>query len=186
MAPSFRYHIEPQKCCLIRDFKILCTIPSTVILCIRAIVFDIPKCLFRACLPKAVKSRVRVGRRFAIKVGTAVEQKTETKLRIWSSRPREQYIDTEPKESLPPFARFISNYDVLILLVQELHYTDVLMLAQTCKSVRGGVLPSYDFDRRLTVFGRYTCGTFKHRCWACANQVCEVRRLFSLPAICSH
>ena len=109
----------------------------------------------------------------------AIKQKSETELeRAWGGITRRPpYVDAEPKGPTPPLAQFLNNYDTLIALVQQMHYQDVLMLARTCKSIRNVVLPSHDFDRRLTVFSRYACGQFKERCWICVNQVCEVRRL---------
>lgn len=105
----------------------------------------------------------------------AVEEKTETELRAWTKKPRQRYIDTESKDQVPPLARFPCDYEALILLVQQLHYVDVLVFACTCKSVRSVVLPSHDFDRRLTVISRHACGESKERCWLCMNQVCELR-----------
>ncbi|KAF1922835.1 uncharacterized protein M421DRAFT_10188 [Didymella exigua CBS 183.55] len=173
MAPCVRYQIAPQKRNLIRDFRILCMIPSMATTLIISIFHHIPKVLFRACLPTTVKWRIRAGRRFAIKFGTGVEQKTETKLHAWNSKARKRYIDADPEGPVPPLAKFLSNYDALILLIKQLHYADVLTLARTCKSVRSVVLPSHDFDRRHTVFCRYTCDESKERCWLCVSQICE-------------
>lgn len=186
MAPCSRYQIAPQKRNLIRDFKILCTIPSIAIVIVKVVLYNIPKGLLRACLPTSVKWRLRIGRRFAMKVGTGVEQKTKTEMCALTSKPRERYIDSEPGGPPPPLARFLSNYDALILLVQQLHYTDVLVLARTCKNVRSVVLPSYDYDRRLTVFSRYSCDEFKERCWLCVNQICEVCWTFFMAAFYPH
>jgi hypothetical protein len=176
MASSFRYLVEPQRRNLVNVFKSVCLIPSLAVTIIKGILYDTHKWIYRTWCPTAAKRRVRAGRRLAVKAGMAVEQKTEAELRAWASRSRQRYIDTEPKDPVPPLARFLCNYDALVLLVQQLHYMDVLMLARTCKSVRDVVLPSHDFDRRLTVFSRYTCGESKECCWLCVNQVCEVRR----------
>ncbi|KAJ4331808.1 hypothetical protein N0V87_008854 [Didymella glomerata] len=151
MASSFRYLVEPQRRNLVNVFKSVCLIPSLAVTIIKGILYDTHKWIYRTWCPTAAKRRVRAGRRLAVKAGMAVEQKTEAELRAWASRSRQRYIDTEPKDPVPPLARFLCNYDALVLLVQQLHYMDVLMLARTCKSVRDVVLPSHDFDRRLTV-----------------------------------
>lgn len=181
---SFRYLVELQRRSLVNASKSVCLVPSLAVTITRWILYDTHKWFYRTWCPAAAKRRIRAGRRLAIKAGMAVEQKTETELRAWVSRPRRRYVDTETKDPVPPLAQFLRNYDALISLVQQLHYVDVLMLARTCKSVRHVVLPSHDFDRRLTVFSRYTCDESKLRCWMCLNQVCEVTRPSFLPTAC--
>ncbi|KAF3039613.1 hypothetical protein E8E11_003154 [Didymella keratinophila] len=134
MASSFRYLVEPQIRNFVNAFKSVCLIPSLTVTIVKGILYDFHKWIYRKWCLTATKRRIRAGRRLVVKAGMAIEQKTETELRAWASRPRQQYIDTERKHTSPPLARFLRNYDALVLLVQQLHYMDVLMLARTCKS----------------------------------------------------
>lgn len=72
-----------------------------------------------------------------------------------------------------PLANFLSIYDILILITEELHYTDIVHLTQVSKSVREAIIPTTDYAQRLAHFRLYTCSpTTKTQCWLCENQIC--------------
>ena len=88
-------------------------------------------------------------------------------------RPRSRYQGGDGERS--PLSDFLGVYDIFILIIEELHYLDVINLSQVSKSVRQSVLPPEDFERRLWVIECYTCRSpSKFRCWTCSNTTCGV------------
>jgi hypothetical protein len=146
--------------------------PRLVIGFIAVWLWYIPIIFFRL-LPLCFKSRSRYARRFALKSGQALANKTEVKMRhIMNKDVMKSYMSGEgaPTE----LADFLSIYDILILIAEDLHYVDVLNLGLTSKSVREAVLPSSAASQRLNHFRMYTCEPqTKSQCWVCTNQVCE-------------
>ncbi|KAF2468786.1 uncharacterized protein BDR25DRAFT_52970 [Lindgomyces ingoldianus] len=135
------------------------------------ILYFIPVVFFR-CLPLSIKSRTRYGRRFAVKTSQRLPTPHEIKLKTRRNKKgpnRYKGGDGEPTG----LADFLGIYDILMLVVEDLHYTDIVNLSLASKSVREAVLPVTDYDRRLQHFRRYACEPgSKERCWVCTNTIC--------------
>ena len=149
----------------------------------------IPQMIFRA-LPLSFKAPVRSNRRYAVKVQQGVEQKMLMKIRKIKkqmnkkSHIKERYQGGEGQKS--PLSDFLGIYDIFMLIIEDLHYLDVMNLSQVSKSVREVVLPVHDFDRRKFVIECYTCRfTSKFKCWACTNTTCSVSFLLLRPFLIS-
>ncbi|KAH8725845.1 hypothetical protein GQ44DRAFT_615225 [Phaeosphaeriaceae sp. PMI808] len=139
----------------------------------------LPQILFR-CLPFSLKTNVRFCRRYALKGSIGLERKAELGVielkDIYKQNKRKgdpRYQGGTGSES--PLSNFLSIYDMLIAVTEELHYSDVMNLSRVSKSVRDMVLPAHDFDHRIEAFKRYSCpGADKKGCWLCNKTVCTV------------
>lgn len=149
--------------------------------------YMIPVILFR-CLPTPVKARVRFARRYGVKVGQGLEEKSELQLktlkrRMTMSSRKGRYASEGPGEPVS-LAEFLSIYDVLILVTQHLHFSDVVNLGLVSKSVREAVLPADAYAQRMTHFKMYTCNSQpKKKCWVCSKQICGSGFTYSRPLI---
>lgn len=143
----------------------------------------IPVLIFR-CLPIRFKSRLRYATRYVTKAalwltGPIVASK-DIKLNILQPRKPTRYDVQGPFKSTT-LADFLC-YDILMLIVEELHFVDVLNLSRTSKSVRQAVLPAEGYDKRLAHFKRYSCfSDSQAQCWVCLSQICSVRFLWNIP-----
>ncbi|KAH7370966.1 hypothetical protein BKA66DRAFT_191732 [Pyrenochaeta sp. MPI-SDFR-AT-0127] len=158
-----------------------------------AFLYYLPQLVFR-CLPLSFKAPVRIGRRHVVKAALGMEQQTEMKVmklttdvsKMRSEKKRYRGGDGAGT----PLAEFLSIYDMLILVTEQLHYIDMVNLSRVSKSVRESVLPLQDYDRRISVFKLYTChGSEKWRCWMCENQICKTcsqRPLIPLTTLLHH
>jgi hypothetical protein len=171
----------------------LLSIPKFIALILLGFLWYLPEVCFR-CLPLSLKSKVRFGRRYALKSGLGLEQKTElgvTELKnVYEQNKRKRdarYQGGPGTES--PLSKFLGVYDMLIFVTEELHYTDILNLSRVSKSIREVVLPTHDFDRRIEIFKRYSCSdALKTVCWICDTQICTVRPQVPLiyPLVLTH
>lgn len=143
------------------------------------ILWWIPEGIFR-CLPISWKSKVRFGRRYALKTGLGLEQEAEigvTELKdMYKRSRRRKHSPYQGGAGEPsPLSNFLGIYDMLMAVTEELHYSDVMSLSLVSKSVREAVLPSHDLQRRLGAFKTYTCRDNETRhCWVCSRQICVV------------
>jgi hypothetical protein len=157
----------------------LFNIPKGIALLLVGILWFLPECIFR-CLPLSFKSEVRFGRRYAIKTVLGAEQKAELGVMemksIYKQKQRQRMHRYQGGSGEPShLSGFLNIYDMLILVAEELHYTDIKNLSRVSKSVREAVLPAHDLDRRIQTFRRYTCpGAQKVDCWLCDKQICTV------------
>jgi hypothetical protein len=143
------------------------------------ILWYVPQSCFR-CLPLSFKSKVRIGRRYALKSGLGVEQRIEHRImelkgKYEQSRRKKgpRYQGGAGEASL--LSNFLGIYDILIIVSADLHYSDVLNLSRVSKSVHESVLPAHDLDRRIAMFQRYSCSAAtKTSCWICDKQMCDV------------
>ncbi len=140
--------------------------------------FLIPQMFFRA-LPIAIKAPIRSGRRHAIKAALGMKQKLSLKSRELTKQmesekhKKARYQGGAGEKS--PLSEFLGIYDIFMLVIEDLHYLDVMNLSQVSKSVREAVLPVHDFDRRRFVIECYTCrSSSKFKCWSCPNTTCTV------------
>lgn len=140
------------------------------------ILYWVPKYLFR-CLPFCIKSRVRFARRSTVKTGLRLEQYSEMRIATLknkfggSGNVSRRYQSAEGTKS--PLSEFLGIYDILILVAENLHYTDLMNLSRVSKSIKEKVLPAHDHNRRLNVYRIYTCPNGqKMPCWSCPNQIC--------------
>ena len=69
----------------------------------------------------------------------------------------------------------LANYDVLMLVIRNLHYVDLFNLSLVSKSLRQILFPTSGLATRSAVLQIYTCseGT-KSQCWICSTQICSV------------
>jgi hypothetical protein len=157
-----------------------CTIniPKGWAIILAGILWIIPGYFFR-CLPIAVKSKVRFGRRYALKSGLGVEQKAElevTELKnVYQESKRSKRRYKGDSGTPTPLSDFLGVYDMLIAVTEELHYSDVLNISLVSKSVRHSVFPAEFIEQRREAFQRYTCnGELSGSCWLCRKQICNV------------
>ena len=70
----------------------------------------------------------------------------------------------------------LGNYDVLMLVIRNLHHVDLFNLSLASKSLRQLLFSTSDFATRSAALQVYTCseGT-KSQCWVCDTQICSVR-----------
>lgn len=174
--------------------KLTTEFPKWFVMIILAFIWYIPVLLFR-CLPFGLKSRTRYARNYTVKTGRMLEDKAEMKMkRLKRKESTVKYKGGEEKD-FTGLAEFLGIYDILILVVEELHYVDVLNLSLASKSVREVVLPAAAYCKllgtngrvrhllieprnlvahRLNHFRMYTCGDIgKKQCWVCTNQICN-------------
>ncbi|OAG23402.1 hypothetical protein CC77DRAFT_1048292 [Alternaria alternata] len=121
---------------------------------------------------------VRSGRRCVAKTAIGAGQKVEIMLSEVKNGFTKSKDLVEPYRNSygthTPLAQFLGVYDMLVMVTEHLHYTDVISLSTVSKSVRQAVLPSNEISRRLAMFRLYTCEPDKKtNCWSCTNQICE-------------
>lgn len=157
----------------------LTAVPRCIVTLLLLLVWFLPQSFFR-CLPISLKAKVRFGRRYTVKSLWGLEQKAElevTELKdVYKQNQRKQLPRYQggPGEACP-LSDFLSVYDMLMAVTEDMHYLDVMTLSLVSKSVREVVLPAHDFDRRIKTFRRYTCpGKKKVECWICDKQICTV------------
>ncbi|KAF2705816.1 hypothetical protein K504DRAFT_439067 [Pleomassaria siparia CBS 279.74] len=148
---------------------VICTLLVTVL-------YVVPVLFFR-CLPISAKAKTRYMRRYTMKSGQAIMQVGQVQLeklkcRVSKKRGMEKRYQGGVAGEPTGLADFLGIYDILILVVENLHYADIVNLSLACKSVRESVLPADDYERRLLHFNMYTCDEPKTQCWVCANQIC--------------
>jgi hypothetical protein len=154
------------------------------------IFYGIPQWLFR-CLPISLKSKVRLGRRYVIKSGLGIEQKCELEVTELKEAYKQNAMKRYPQYKggpgeQSPLSNFLGIYDMLIVVTEEMHYSDIISLSRVSKSVREAVLPAHDINRRLGTFKRYTCQDGqKGGCWVCDKPICSVST-YLLSATAGH
>jgi hypothetical protein len=141
-------------------------------------IYFVPALLFRF-LPISVKSRVRMARQYVFKAGHGVEESGEIQLKELKKRYRskkEESPTERRRDVMPPtLAGFLSVYDILICLVDNLHYVDLANLGLVSHSVRDIILPSEAYAHRMRHFKMYSCDRKdKSECWSCKMQICIV------------
>ncbi|KAH7083679.1 hypothetical protein FB567DRAFT_604714 [Paraphoma chrysanthemicola] len=154
-------------------------VPKGIALLVVGFLWSLPQCMFR-CLPLSIKSPVRFGRRYAVKSVLGAEQKAELGIMemktVYEQKKRQHMPCYQGGGGEPsPLSNFLSIYDMLMVVTEELHYTDIMNLSRVSKSVREAVLPAGDLGRRVQAFRRYTChGAQRTLCWLCDKQICNV------------
>ncbi|KAF2011242.1 hypothetical protein BU24DRAFT_277346 [Aaosphaeria arxii CBS 175.79] len=158
--------------------------PRAMVIAFAVLICVIPLLLLK-CLPISLKVRIRYARRYLTKVLGRVPPPTEIKLADLTpfrkpggkSRKRE-YRGTDPGTP-NNLSDFLGIYDMLMLVTQHLHYSDIQSLSLVSKSVREAILPS---DTPISVrdlhFRMYTCSSEddindKRPCYVCNAQICK-------------
>jgi hypothetical protein len=168
--------------------RILTLVPQVIGVFIVFVLYYIPAFFFR-CLPISVKSRVRFARRYGMKAGQAVEEKSEMQMNNIKRK-----LERRDKDGLPNIvnsdgvsthlAHFLAIYDILIMVTENLHYVDLLNLGLVSKSVRKVVQPTN--AQQMIHLKMYTCHRkTKTQCWICTNLVCEVSQAKIQPFLSS-
>ncbi|KAF2688305.1 hypothetical protein K458DRAFT_146335 [Lentithecium fluviatile CBS 122367] len=144
-----------------------------------AVVYYAWALLFRF-LPVSIKSRVRFARRYGLKAGQGLGEKSEMQMKALKKkfdRGGEKRIYEVKNNGEPTgLAEFLGIYDMLISVVEHLHYVDVVNLGLVSRSVRAAILPNDAYAQRMVHFKMYTCHRkSKKECWVCLNQVCKVK-----------
>ncbi|KAF2788288.1 hypothetical protein K505DRAFT_366603 [Melanomma pulvis-pyrius CBS 109.77] len=153
--------------------------PKAIGIMLVAFLWYIPVLVFR-CLPIGFKAPTRHARRYTAKTGLRAASGTEVqleKLAKMTTRRKDgkgtRYQGGGTEAEPTKLADFLGIYDILMLVVEDLHYTDIVNLSLASKSVREAVLPAEDYERRLNHFRMYTCESdSKEQCWVCTNQIC--------------
>ena len=81
--------------------------------------------------------------------------------------------ESKPERQHEQYGSFLS-YDLLMLIVRELHYVDVINLSLASRSLRDALLPRADIAARTQALKIYTCEVRKSECSICGNQICPV------------
>ena len=81
--------------------------------------------------------------------------------------------ESNPERQDQQYGGFLS-YDLLMLIVRELHYVDVINLSLASRSLRDALLPRADIAARTQALRIYTCEGSKSECSICGNQICPV------------
>ena len=81
----------------------------------------------------------------------------------------------KPERQHEQYGSFLS-YDVLMLVVRELHFVDVINLSLASRGLRDALLPRADIAARTQALKIYTCEVRKSECSICGNQICPVGR----------
>ena len=79
----------------------------------------------------------------------------------------------EPESQHRQYGSFLT-YDLLMLIVRELHYVDVINLSLVSRGLRGALLLRADVAARTQALRNYTCEGSKSECSICGNQICSV------------
>lgn len=150
------------------------------------LLYMLPAWLFRY-LPHGFISKVRFGRACVLKGGLGAEQKVElTVMEFKHSHEQSKKQNARYKcgEGIPsPLSKFLDTYDMLMAVTEHLHYSDMISLGRTSKSLRNAVFP-YDFvDQREAAYERYTCDVIgRAKCWLCDRQICSVSSIAEIRA----
>jgi hypothetical protein len=158
---------------------VVMTFPKALCWILYGILWLLPEGLFR-CLPISFKSKVRLGRRYALKAGLGLEQEAElgvTELKDVYKRVQRKRIPRYQGGAgeASPLSDFLGIYDMLLAVTEQIHYSDIMNLSRVSKSMREAVLPANDIDRRVDVFKRYSClADGKTYCYTCDKQICTV------------
>jgi hypothetical protein len=155
--------------------------------CIFAFLYLLPLLLFR-CLPIYIKSRVRFARRYGLKASQGLKEKSEMKMKTLTNRPsgkgKMRVYESKSDGERAGLADFLAIYDILLTVVENLHYVDLVNLGQVSRSVREAVCPSDSNAQRMIHFKMYACHReTKWECWSCLNLICQVSPL--APSIIS-
>ena len=89
-------------------------------------------------------------------------------------RPIVLAFELKPESQRQRYGSFL-NYDLLMLIVRELHYVDVINLSLASRSLRDSLLPRGGVAARTQALRDYTCESSKSECSMCGNQICPVR-----------
>ena len=81
--------------------------------------------------------------------------------------------ESKPERQHEQYGSFLS-YDLLMLIVRELHYVDVINLSLASRNLRDALLPRADIAARTQALKIYTCEVRKSECSICGNQICPV------------
>lgn len=135
------------------------------------ILFYLPCLVFRK-LPTSIQSRVLLTMRCGAKaIQTIFRRRPSTPAHSVQVRHRSR-TNARPKNTDGTLAKFLSVYDVLVLVTTHLHYVDVANLSLVSRRIHQTLLPA---QRAPNSFLRtYTCKPdFKARCYVCLNQICN-------------
>ena len=100
-------------------------------------------------------------------------------LRYYSKLRQRTKLETVSElRTLPSNRRCSSflNYDLLMLIVRELHFVDVINLSLASRDLRDALFPKADVAARTQALRSYTCEGSKYECSKCGIQICTVRR----------
>lgn len=154
-------------------------IPVAIFLCLRYI--------YQACL-RCIRPKLTYYFRYVAKASQRIYVPAwQKRKKVLDSRgmklqtlpPRQGGIQGEP----PALATFL-HIDILTLVSQHSHYTDLLNLSLASKAMREVIFPADGICYRHRMYKLYTCqGGLKSECWVCRRQICKVRhkvfRVFS-------
>ena len=153
-------------------------LPRFMVLVLTAIIRLIPMIIMRF-LPHSARARLSFACRYVTKAGQALEEQSEIQLqtiRHKSKKEPEQHQYVAKGVGRPNrLTEFLGIYDILILVLKNLHYTDIATLSLVSRSVREILVPTGAHAQRILHLQMYTCRRrAKAQCWSCTNQICTV------------
>lgn len=88
-----------------------------------------------------------------------------------------------PDTSQPKLAQIFNIEHILLGVVDNLCYEDVINLGLTSRGVREAVYPARDLDYRIPKLRKHCCDQpTKHSCYYCCKTVCYVSsKIFQIP-----
>lgn len=84
-------------------------------------------------------------------------------------------FESQPESQHQRYGSFPS-YDLLMLIIRELHYVDVINLSLASRGLRNALLLRADVAARTQALRNCTCEGSKSECSICGNQICSVRQ----------
>lgn len=65
---------------------------------------------------------------------------------------------------------------IIVSIAKNLHYSDIVSLTLTSKSIRHAVYSRLSLDKHTALLNRLACEKgSKHECWCCGIEICDVR-----------
>ncbi|KAF2851487.1 hypothetical protein T440DRAFT_478498 [Plenodomus tracheiphilus IPT5] len=165
----------------------LIILPRMLVLILAGVLYFLPECIFR-CLPTIATTPVRQSRRYVTKIGQGAEQRIEMRLAATKKdRGSGEAVIVTYRGGLGqkcPLSEFLSVYDILLLVTQDLHYVDIENLGRVSRGVREAVMPQQSIHHRMNVFRKYTCQTPDREssiaeCWVCYKQSPRLDHFFT-------
>lgn len=159
---------------------------------LKRLMFIIPKTAI-AFLPKRFHTWTWFTVRFTFKLQVSFKRKLSRKRKRQSlqAEPGNKVAGFEKDssandETLHPLARFL-YWDILILVAQDLHYSDLISISLTSKQMRETILPRTDRQVRLSLLKKYTLDAkYTGQCDVCGVPACDVSSFLPLFSVSIH
>ena len=125
-------------------------------------------------------SQIRYRLRYRSKLRRRTKLQTVSELRTLPSNHKNEETIVHTFKSMPESrderCSIFLNYGLLMLIVRELHFVDVINLSLASMGLRDALLPKTDIAARTQALRSHTCGGCRSECSICGIQICPVRQ----------